>query len=119
MLYFFAVAHELGHAFSSQLLVDINCAGINGAATEVIADLGAMWILNRKGLSFSVIEKTVSDWQKSDIFDVEKAGDHPPGAERAGYVIHAIKGLQAGRSFSAVVSDIVRKQLNTDCPSQN
>lgn len=112
----FALAHELGHGFSEALLTSIQCAGINGAATEVIADLGAMMLLHKKGISFHEIARTVSNWRESGIFDAKASGDHPPGDERAWYVREAIAGLKEGLSFKTVVNDLIRNQLAADCP---
>lgn len=115
----FVLGHELGHAFSGKLLSDIQCPGISGPATEVVADLGAMWALKLSGLTYQEIEKSISNWKVSDIFDEDASGDHPPGAERARYVKEAIEQLKNGRSFKSVVSGTVRKKMKVQCSRLN
>src|SRR5262249_41516741 len=44
----FAVAHELGHGFTEQLMNKLGI-GVQNAATEVIADLGAAYLLAQNG----------------------------------------------------------------------
>jgi|GEM_PF-6081558 len=112
----FALAHELGHGFSAALLEQINCSQVGGSATEVIADLGAVRLLQAKGLSLAVIDKSISQWEFSNIFNPEVSGDHPAGAERYRFVAMAIQQLEQGKKFINVVNHIIRNELAADCP---
>jgi len=112
----FALAHELGHGFSQALLDVINCAEIGGSATEVVADLGAIRLLNVKGLSLQTINNSVSKWAETKIFDTDVSGDHPAGAQRYQLISMAILGLSQGMNFIDVVNYIVRNELGVSCP---
>lgn len=112
----FALGHELGHGFSAALLAQIDCSQVGGSATEVIADLGAVRLLQAKGLSLAAIDKSISQWEFSNIFSPEASGDHPAGADRYRYVSMTIEHLKQGRKFIDVVNHIIRNELQADCP---
>ncbi|MGZ5790353.1 MAG: M48 family metalloprotease [Burkholderiaceae bacterium] len=102
----FALAHELGHGFSERVLRNCNLQGVSGPVTEVIADLGAAYLLANSGVSWQYILDTVDDWQTSGIFTANKNGDHPPGAQRATYVHSLFSLLQSGHDFNEAAAGI-------------
>jgi hypothetical protein len=111
----FALAHEMGHGFSHKLLADIDCNEASGVATEVVADLGAVKVLQSMGISFDVIDKTVANWRKSMIFDVTKKGDHPAGDDRYKFIHKLIVALKSGAEFKTSVRKIIREDLKATC----
>lgn len=103
----FALAHELGHAFSEVVLDSIGLGGAAGRATEVIADLGAAYLLTFLNHNWVGILHTVDNGVHTGIFDAGSSGDHPPGKDRAHYVryLHYLI-VEAGCSF-----DVAAKQI--------
>jgi len=99
------VAHELGHGFTEQLMNKL-AIQINGAATEVIADLGAAWLLFKNGTPWTAILHAVRHGVQSGIFDVGWVHDHPPGSERAAYVEQFYAHMSRGHSFGTAVAMI-------------
>ncbi|MFJ7905357.1 hypothetical protein ACIQ6V_33675 [Streptomyces sp. NPDC096198] len=105
----FAMAHELGHAFSLRLANLINMPGLSGPRMEVIADLGAVFALIKSGEQWGDIMSAVRSGERI-IFDSRWNGDHPPAADRVEY----IKGLESKslsnvESFTEQVQRIIRK----------
>lgn len=111
----FALAHELGHGFSAAILDRIKCSEISGTATEVVADLGALKLLNDLGLPLFGINYSISNWRKTQIFDLHASGDHPSGSERYRLIAMAIRGLATGINFLDVVNYIIRIELKAPC----
>lgn len=95
----FAIGHELGHGFSETILTKIGLKGVSGSATEVIADLAAAFILTKIGHTWPAVLASVQNWQTAGIFDANRSGDHPPGAERVTY-INSLFSLMSAQAFS-------------------
>jgi len=111
----FALAHELGHAFSHKLLLEIDCTEASGIATEVVADLGAVKVLQSMGICLDDIDKAVANWRKSMIFDVTKKGDHPAGEDRYKYVHKLIVALKSGGDFKVTTRKIIFEDVKANC----
>lgn len=116
----FGMAHELGHAFggpalerlcidpSTVQIPDPNPHGmtvgndremLQGAPTEIIADLGAAYCLNLMGMNWTDIVRTASDGLTSGIFQIGWDGDHPPATMRADCVRSFAALMQEGCGF--------------------
>jgi hypothetical protein len=102
----FAVAHELGHAFSDTLLTSLGLAGLDGAAPEIIADLGSAYLLSLDGRGWPAILNAARDGIRTGIFTVGWSGEHPPGAERAQYVQTLHDLMAGGHDFNASATGI-------------
>ncbi len=102
----FALAHELGHGFSLTVLTRCGLTGASGEVTEVVADLGAAYLLANSGVAWEDILHTVDDWQNSHIFTPYKSGDHPPGDKRATCVHSLYTLIQSGYTFEDAVKGI-------------
>ncbi len=108
----FALAHELGHGFSETVLTRCGLKGVSGEVTEVVADLGAAYLLADSGVPWKDILDTVDDWQTSQIFTPNKSGDHPPGAKRAEYVHSLYSLIQSEHTFEDAVKGICMSLMN-------
>lgn len=98
----FALAHELGHAFSEKVAADIgydHSRPLVGARTEIIADLGAAYLLKQIGLSWDDICSVAEDGVATGIFNHGWSGDPPPGAKRAECVNSLAELMKAGHNF--------------------
>jgi hypothetical protein len=110
----FGLAHELGHAFSEPLLKKIGMPGLDGPRTEVIADLGAAYLLTLAGVSWEDVIAGAEGWNipaNKGIFTVGWSGDHPPGAARIKYV-KALKAKMTATppaTFDAAAKEIMTK----------
>ncbi|MET0307793.1 MAG: hypothetical protein ABW023_03710 [Sphingomonas sp.] len=125
----FGIAHELGHAFGGPLLDSLCIApsatvlkpGVtmgddaemrSGAPTEVIADLGAAYILNLMGMSWEAIIAT-ADQGNQNIFDTAWNGDHPPAAMRADCIRSFVELLRWGGSFENSAKAVCLSMVGT------
>lgn len=95
----FAIAHELGHAFSEPLLQRLGLGAVSGCPTEVVADLGAAYTLHLLGMSWTDIKNTAINGARDGIFDIDWSGDHPPGYMRAHAVCSLADLMSGGESF--------------------
>ena len=98
----FALAHELGHAFSETLAADLGYDHnhpLEGPRTEIIADLGAAYLLKQAGMRWDEICAVADDGVEIGIFNADWSGDHPPGAKRAECVKSLAELMKAGHSF--------------------
>jgi hypothetical protein len=109
----FIIGHELGHGFTEQINNKIKLT-LNGAGTEVIADLTSAYLLTElqmKPRSWAKVLETVNNWKASGMFDENQNGQHPPGALRAQHV-RSLFGLMnaaapLNRSFEAAVRQLL------------
>ncbi len=97
----FALCHEMGHGFSETALSKIGMHGASGCVTEVIADLGAAYLLSVSGYSWSAIVDIAIRGVTLGIFDRGWNGDHPPGRMRADCVQSLATLMQGGCAFDA------------------
>ncbi|MEW6339128.1 MAG: hypothetical protein RXR20_23725 [Paraburkholderia sp.] len=106
----FALAHELGHAFSGKLAADLGYDDNNpldGPRTEIIADLGAAYLLRQAGVSWDDIGDVVNNGVATGIFTAGWSGDHPPGAKRAECVKSLADLMKAGHSFKDALKGLL------------
>ncbi|PMS18054.1 hypothetical protein C0Z18_17595 [Trinickia dabaoshanensis] len=106
----FALAHELGHAFSGKLAADLGYSGksaLTGARTEIIADLGAAYLLKQCGVGWDDICDTANRGVAAGIFNAGWSGDHPPGAKRAECVKTLADLMKAGHSFKDAMNALL------------
>jgi hypothetical protein len=114
------IAHELGHAFggpalqrlcidpSSVVIPDPNPlkievgndeAMLQGAPTEIIADLGAAYCLSLMRMDWGEIVRTAASGLASGIFQAGWDGDHPPATMRADCIRSFATLMQEGCGF--------------------
>src|SRR5262249_21152437 len=74
--------------------------------TEVIADLGAAYLLALNGTPWRAILHAVRHGIQSGIFDVGWVEHHPPGSERAAYVEQLHAKMAGGHSFGTACTAI-------------
>jgi hypothetical protein len=119
----FSIAHELGHAFSAPLLNKM-CIPVHqvvlaplatlgnddqlrtGAPTEVIADLGAAYMLNLMGVKWSSIVEVGDHGAEIGIFDMVWNGQHPPGVQRADCIRSFVKLMEEGFPFELAAKGV-------------
>jgi hypothetical protein len=110
----FGLAHELGHAFSLPVVERLGMVGVDGPRVEVIADLGAAYVLTLSGMSWAdVLAAAKAGNVPHGIFASTwgQAGDeHPPGDHRVKFVV-ALNGLmeRKGKTFDAATKEIMTK----------
>jgi len=97
--FMFAVGHELGHGFSQIALFNMDLAQADGCVTEVIADLGAAYVLHLSGVEWRNITAVAVDGEKLGIFDQRWSGHHPPGRMRADCVLSLAELMQDDWDF--------------------
>jgi hypothetical protein len=116
----FGIAHELGHAFGGpaleRLCIDPSTVELpkpnplkvsvgndremlQGAPTEIIADLGAAYCLNLMRMGWTDIVRVADTALTSGIFQVGWDGDHPPATMRADCVRSFATLMQEGCGF--------------------
>ncbi|MGF1624626.1 MAG: hypothetical protein ACFCVH_07065 [Alphaproteobacteria bacterium] len=98
--------HELGHAFSERVLTNIGLAGASGAVTEVIADLGAAYLLNRSGRTWTQVREAALKGEAQHIFDPGWKGDHPPAKKRVETIDSLAHLMESGFSFADAAKGI-------------
>lgn len=106
----FALAHELGHAFSEKLAADLGYdhkRPLDGPRTEIIADLGAAYLLKQAGVSWDDICNVANNGVATGIFNAGWSGDHPPGAKRAECVKSLAELMKAGHSFKDALKGLL------------
>jgi len=108
----FTLGHELGHAYTETVLREIDCLGINGTATEVVADVSSVLFLHIMGIDLQAINESISKWHLTNIFDLSASGDHPAGEERYKWIALTIERLKRGDMFANIVKDIVSELNN-------
>jgi hypothetical protein len=96
----FALGHELGHGFSEAALVTIGLQAAGGCVSEVIADLGAAYLLSLSGSRWAEITDIAARGVSLGIFDPGWSGDHPPGQMRANCVKTLAELMQSGADFA-------------------
>src|ERR1700738_2902299 len=104
----FALAHELGHAFSGKLAADLgydNKKPLEGPRTEIIADLGAAYLLKQSGMGWEDICTIANKGVAIGIFNEGWSGDHPPGAKRAECVKSLADLMKAGHTFKDALNE--------------
>jgi hypothetical protein len=102
----FALCHELGHGFSEAALETLGMKGMGGCVTEVIADLGAAYLLSQSGVSWASITDTAVRGVALGIFDAGWSGDHPPGRMRADCVQSLAELMQGGVDFTTAAKAV-------------
>lgn len=108
----FGLAHELGHGFSATLMSDWGLQSIDKDCTpEIVADLGAAFVLNKLGISWLDILKTVRAWRQTEIFTAGWSGQHPPGDMRKAAVESLVELMVGGTDFTLAAKGITLSML--------
>lgn len=112
----FALCHELGHGFSEAALETIGMKGVGGCVTEVIADLGAAYLLSQSGVTWAAITDVAVRGVTLGIFDAGWSGDHPPGRMRADCVQSLATLMQDGDEFGLAAKAVCLSMKGAKAP---